>query len=125
MLVLLGEPNALWRTWLNPFFALTAWTYAIRVFRNRVWTRLMSFIAKKDSPAHEGPEEDIHPQQLQELCSRAGLDVVRLGTYDYLPRSGHWWHLAGYRWLRRVESGVLSKWFPFGGGTIVCYGIKR
>ncbi|MFH1486145.1 MAG: methyltransferase domain-containing protein [Chloroflexota bacterium] len=125
ILALLGEPNARWKDWRNPFFTLTVWSQTPRIFRNRVWPRLRSVVGGGGSILTEGPEEDIDPRQLGEICRSAGIEVVRLGTYDYLPRSGHWWHLVAYRWLRRIERQALSKWFPFAGQAVVCYGVKR
>lgn len=118
--IMLGEPNAVFLKFYNPFFYL--WVI------NRIFSKIFYLFKKeKPVPSHliEPDAESYIPIQLKDQLVRANFQIVSFYTYDYFARSENKFWLKIYFWYLNLENKTLTKFFPYLGAAIQSFTIKK
>jgi ubiquinone/menaquinone biosynthesis C-methylase UbiE len=111
--IILGEPNANYHRWFNPFFYL--WILV------RLITRVLNiFKAQKTVPPEmiEPDAEVFLPSQMKQALIKTGFKIEQFYTYDYLPRTEARGFLKIYKAYLKLEHRTLAKIFPGLGSAI-------
>lgn len=112
--VVLGEPNANYHKWHNPFFYL--WI-ASRLLINAA----LSILATKTIFHKEQIEPDAEvfvPKIMRQSLKKVGFEIDVFYTYDYVPRLEAKWFVSRYRAYLDWERAHLSKIMPDLGAAI-------
>lgn len=112
--VILGEPNANYHKWHNPFFYL--WI-ASRLLINAA----LSILATKTVFHKEQIEPDAEvfvPKKMRQALKNVGFEINQFYTYDYVPRLEAEWFIKKYAKYLKWERAYLSKWLPDLGAAI-------
>ncbi|MBT4849801.1 class I SAM-dependent methyltransferase [Candidatus Parcubacteria bacterium] len=118
--VMLGEPNATFLKFYNPFFYL--WII------NRIFSKIFHLFTKeKPVPSHliEPDAESYIPIQLKDQLVRANFEIIDFYTYDYFARSENKFWQTRYKIHLNLERKTLSKIFPYLGAAIQSFAIKK
>lgn len=115
---LLGEPNSQFLKATNPFFYL----WAI----SRVIAKIKNLLAKNNAGLEliEPEAESYLPAVLKKKIERAGFQVEKFYTYDYLARSENKWWLKKYRNYLELENKYIAPLIKYRGAAIQCFAIK-
>ncbi|PIR06257.1 MAG: hypothetical protein COV55_04440 [Candidatus Komeilibacteria bacterium CG11_big_fil_rev_8_21_14_0_20_36_20] len=118
--VLLGEPNANYLKFFNPFFYL--WII------NRLIFKFFNLFKEKkeiDSRLIEPAAEKYNPSQLKKQIINSGFGIKKFYTYDYFHRSENRLLLKFYHSYLNFEHKFIAPIFKNMGSAIQCFAIKR
>lgn len=112
--VVLGEPNANYHKWHNPFFYL--WI-ASRLLINA----LLSILSTKTVFHKEQIEPDaevFEPKKMRQALKDVEFEIEAFYTYDYVPRLEAGWFVKRYYKYLNWERATLSEFLPDLGAAI-------
>lgn len=123
ILIILGEPNAIYTRWSNPFFLLTM--VGARLTAPHVYRLIRSQMLER-GPCNVCMEEDGHsvdPHRVLQSCHRSGVSDVSLFSYDFFPRlfARLPFYPKLYGVLLALEHSFLRRLFPRLIGSVFGY----
>ena len=94
---------------------------------DRIANKVFSQFSKKNLPAEpiEPDAESYVPAQLKQQLIKAGFDVKRFYTYDYISRSNNKLWLKYYQAYLNFENKNIALIFPGFGMAIQSFAIKK
>lgn len=111
--IVLGEPNANYHRWHNPFFYL--W------IASRLVIRAFNVFVSQATVHQEMIEPDAEvfvPKKMRQSLKNVGFEIDNFYTYDYIPRLEAKWFLKIYHNYLNWEKKHLSSVLPDLGAAI-------
>ncbi|MCB9802662.1 class I SAM-dependent methyltransferase [Candidatus Nomurabacteria bacterium] len=118
--VILGEPNANYHKWHNPFFY--SWL-AVRLL-----IRALNIFVPQATVHQEMIEPDAEvffPKKMRQSLKNVGFKIKEFYTYDYFPRLEAKWFLKIYKVYLNWERKFLSPILPDLGAAIQFLAVKQ
>jgi ubiquinone/menaquinone biosynthesis C-methylase UbiE len=120
LFVLLGEPNANFFKWFNPFFYL--WVV------DRIIVRISQVFSRRSAREQDLKEpvaEKYQPGLLKKQFRAVGFSLEEFYSYDYLVRHESRWWLKFYPSYLKFEHKFLARVFPGLGSALQIIARKK